>query len=235
MVFAGIDYVFGEAEPVGPPGLAVCRNRADEKVAGPALDYIIAELDAKVLYRYFDNKLSLLVRVLHRPYSRFVESFAAHLHLDGCGPSRLKFRPADTDYRGGDFAVRLENEFPAALLCFPCADEKVRELPVSIDDDIDAVFTDIRALAAGQHGNKKTIKNQEHEPFHKVNFSHILMYAAIKKEASLSTCLMANYCWPWPRQTNYLRRRRKRPPKPSKKIVIGSGTIVTFTEATGVV
>ena len=59
VVFAGIDYVFGEAEPVGPPGLAVRGNRADEKVAGPALDYIIAELDAKVLYRYFDNKLPL--------------------------------------------------------------------------------------------------------------------------------------------------------------------------------
>ena len=161
MKFLGIDDVFGEAEPVGPPGLAVCGNRAYEKVTGPAFDDVVTEFDAKVVYCYFDDKLPLLVGVLHCPQARFVNSFAAHLHLYSGSPARLKFCPADTDYRGGDFAVRLEDEFPAAFGRSPCADEKIRELPDAVDSDLDAVFVSRRVPAAGQCNGEKKINQQE--------------------------------------------------------------------------
>ena len=59
VILGGIDYVFGEAEAVGPPGFAVRGDRANEKVAGPAFNDVVAERDAEVVYRYFDNKLPL--------------------------------------------------------------------------------------------------------------------------------------------------------------------------------
>ena len=173
MVFFGIDYIFREAEPVGPPGPAVCGNRAYEKVARPAFDDIVAELDAKVVYCYFDDKLSLPVGVLNRPQSRFVNSFAAHLHRHGGRPAGLEFCPADTDNRGGDFAVRLEDEFPAAFVCFPGADEKIRELPVAVDSDLDAVFVSRRILAAVDRCCEENKNQQEHESFHKANFRRL--------------------------------------------------------------
>jgi hypothetical protein len=169
MVFFGIDYVFGEAEAVGPPGPAVCGNRAYEKVSGSAFYDIIAELDSEVVYRYFDDKLPLLVGILNRPRAWFVNSFAAQLHRhDGC-PARLEFRPADTDYRGGDFAVRLEDEFPAAFVRLPCADEESGELP-AVYGDLDAVFVGRGTPAAGQHSSEENINQQENESFHKTNF-----------------------------------------------------------------
>ncbi len=170
MIFLGIDDVFGEAEPVGPPGLAVFGNRAYEKVACPALYDIVAEFDAKVVYCYFDDKLSLLVRILHRPKARLINAFTAHLHRYGCRPARLQFCPADTDNRGGDFAVRLEDEFPAAFVCFPCADEKIRKLPVAVDCDLDAVFVSRRTLTAAKRNGEENINQQEYESFHKWNF-----------------------------------------------------------------
>ena len=190
MVFACIDYVFRETEAVGPPGLAVGGDCADEKVACPAFYDVIAELDAKMIYRYFDDKLPLIVRILHRPHAGLVNAFAAHLHGHDGSPARLEFCPADADYRGGDFAVRLEGEFPAAFLGFPRADEKVRELPISVGDDLDAAAG--RAPAATQSSGNENVNHQKHESLHKVNFSRTLIYAAIKKEASLSTCLLAN-------------------------------------------
>ena len=108
MKFIGVDDIFREAEPVGPPGFAVCGNRADEKVAGPAFDDIVAKLDAKVVYCYLYDKLPLLMRILHRPYARLVNSFAAHLHRHGGFFARPEFYPADADYSRGNFAVRLE-------------------------------------------------------------------------------------------------------------------------------
>ena len=170
MEFIGIDYVFGEAEPVGPPGPAVCGNRAYEKVPSPAFDDIVAKFDAKAVYCYFDDKLSLLVGVLNRPHSRFVNSFAIQLHRYGGFPAGLEFCPADTDCRGGNFAVRLENEFPAAFLRLPCTDEKIRELPDAVDGDLDAVFVSRRTPAAGQRSSEENINQQENESFHKTNF-----------------------------------------------------------------
>jgi len=170
MVFVGIDYIFGEAEPVGPPGPAVCGNRAYEKVAGSAFDDIVAKLDAEVLYRYLDDKFPLLLGVLNRPRAGFVDSFAAHLHGHGGCPAGLEFCPADADCRGGDFAVRLEDKFPAAFVRFPCADEKSRELPVAVYGDLDAVFVGRGTPAAGQRGSEKNINQQENESFHKTNF-----------------------------------------------------------------
>jgi len=170
MIFFGIDDIFGEAESVGPPGPAVRGDRAYEKVACPALYDIVAELDSEVVYRYLDDKLPLLVRILHRPRAGFVNSFAAHLHRHGGSPAGLEFCPADADYRGGDFAVRLEDEFPAAFVRLPCADEKGRELPVAVYGDLDAVFVGRGTPAAGQRGNEKNINQQENESFHKTNF-----------------------------------------------------------------
>lgn len=157
MIFFGIDDIFGEAEPVGPPGLAVCGNRAYEKVTGPAFDDIVAELDAKVVYCYLDDKLPLLVGILNGPQARFVNSFAAQLHGHGGFPAGLEFCPADADYRGGDFAVRLEDEFPAAFVRFPCADEKIGELTVAVDGDLDAVIVSRLAPAAGQRSSEENI------------------------------------------------------------------------------
>ena len=171
MVFLGIDDVFGEAEPVGPPGQAVFGDRAYEKVAGPALYDIVAEFDAETVYRYLNDKLPLLMRILNRPQARFVNSFAALLHRYGGRPARLEFCPADAYYRGGNFAVRLEDEFPAAFGCSPCADEKIRELPVAVDGDLDAVFVSRRILTAGKHSSEGNINQQEHESFHNNNFS----------------------------------------------------------------
>jgi len=170
MVFIGIDYIFGEVEPVGPPGSAVRGDRANEKVAGPAFDDIVAKLDSEVVYRYFDDKFALFVRILNRPWAGFVDSFAAHLHRYGGSPAGLEFCPADADYRGGDFAVRLEDEFPAAFVGLPCADEKIRELPVAVDGDFDAVFVCRRTPAAGQRNSEENIDQQENESFHKSNF-----------------------------------------------------------------
>jgi hypothetical protein len=171
MVFTSIDNIFGEAEPVGPPGPAVGGDRADEKVAGPAFYDVVAELDAEGVYRYFDDKLPLLVRILHRPYTRFVNAFAAHLHRHGGSPAGLKFCPADADYCGGDFAVRLEDEFPAAFFGPPCADEKFRELFVTVDNDIDAVAG--QTSAAAKRGSEEHIHNQQHESLHKLNFRRL--------------------------------------------------------------
>ena len=173
MVFLGIDYIFGEAEPVGPPGLAVCGDRAYEKVAGLALYDIVAKLDSEAINCYFDDKLPLLVGVLNSPQAGFVNSFAAQLHGHGGSPARFQFCPADTGYRGGNFSVRLEYEFPAAFFCFPCADEKGRELPVAVDGDLDAVFVSRRILTAGQRGSEENINQQEHESFHKSNFRRL--------------------------------------------------------------
>lgn len=168
MIFLGIDDVFGEAEPVGPPGLAVCGDRAYEKVARPAFDDIVAELDAKVVYCYFDDKLSLPVRILNRPKARLINAFTAHLHRDSGSPARLEFCPAEADCGGGNFAVRLENEFPAAFVCFPCADEKIRELLDAIDGDFDAVAD--RTPAAGKCDSKENTNQQENKSFHNSNF-----------------------------------------------------------------
>jgi len=170
MVFVGIDYIFGEVKAVGPPGSAVRGDRAYEKVAGPAFDDVVAELDSEVVYRYFNDKLPLFVRVLNRPQARFVNAFAAQLHRYGSGPAGLEFCPADADYRGGDFAVRLEDEFPAAFVCFPCADEEGGELPVAVYGDLDAVFVCRRTPAAGQRNSEENIDQQENESFHKSNF-----------------------------------------------------------------
>jgi len=101
-----------------------------------------------MVYRYFDDKLPLLMRILNRPRAGFVNTFAAHLHRHGCSPAGLEFCPAYTDYRRGDFAVRLEDEFPAAIFGLPCADEKGRELPVAVDGDFDAVIVSRRTPAA---------------------------------------------------------------------------------------
>ena len=170
MVFFGIDYIFGEVEPVGPPGPAVGGDRADEKVSGPALYDIVAEFDSEAVYGYFDNKLPLLRGILNRPRAGLVDSFAAYLHRYGGGPAGLEFCPADTDYRGGDSAIRLEDEFPAAFVRFPCADEKGRELPAVIDDDLDAVFVGRGVPTAGQCEGEENINQQENESFHKTNF-----------------------------------------------------------------
>ena len=158
MVFIGIDDIFGEAEPVGPPGRAVRRNRAYEEVASPALYDIITEFDAKLVYCYFYDKLPLLVRILNRPQSRLINTFAAHLHRDSGSPARLEFCPADTGYRGGNFAVRLEDEFPAAFFGFPCADQKIREMLDAVDGDFDAVAG--RTPAAGNRGGEENTKQQ---------------------------------------------------------------------------
>ena len=171
MVFVSVDDVFGEAEPVGPPGRSVRRNRAYEKVACPTFDDIIAELDTKVVYRYLNDKLALLMRILHRPKARLVNSFTAHLHRHSGCPSRLQFYSTDTGYRGGNFAVRLEDEFPAAFFCFPCTDEKIRELPDAVDCDFYAVAG--RAPAAGKHNGKKYPKQQENISFHNTNFRRL--------------------------------------------------------------
>ena len=173
MIFLGIDDVFGEAEPVGPPGLAVCGDRSYEKVAGPALYDIIAKLDSEAINCYFDDKLPLLVGVLNRPWAGFVDSFAAQLHGYGGCPARLQFYPADAGYSGGNFSVRLEDEFPAALFRFPCADEKGRELPVAVYGDLDAVFVGRGTPAAGQRSSEENINQQEHESFHKSNFRRL--------------------------------------------------------------
>ena len=173
MIFLGIDDIFGEAEPVGPPGLAVCGDRTYEKVACPALYNIVAELDSEAINCYFDDKLPLLVGVLNSPQAGFVNSFAAQLHGHGGCPARLQFSPADAGYRGGDFSVRLEDEFPAAFFCFPCADEKGRELPVAVDSDLDAVFVSRRILTAGHRDSEENINQQEHESFHKSNFRRL--------------------------------------------------------------
>ena len=173
MVFVGIDYIFGEVEAVGPPGSAVRGDRAYEKVAGPAFDDIVAKLDSEVVYRYFDDKLPLLLGVLNRPRPGFVDSFAAHLHRDDGCPAGLEFCPAEADYRGGDFAVLLEDEFPAAFIRLPCADEKGRELPVAVYGDLDAVFVGCGTPAAGQRGSEKNINQQENESFHKANFRRL--------------------------------------------------------------
>ena len=170
MKFFGIDDVFGKAEPVGPPGSAVCGNRAYEKVASPALYDIVAKLDAETVYCYFDDKLPLPVGVLNRPKARLVNSFAAHLHRHGGSPAGLQFCPADTDYRGGNFAVRLEDEFPAAFFCLPRADEKGRELPVAVNGNLDAVFVAGGTPTAGQRSSEKKINQQEYKPLHKLNF-----------------------------------------------------------------
>jgi len=171
MIFAGIDYIFGETEAVSPPGIAVGGNRADEKVTSPSFYDIVAELDAEAVYRYFDDKLPLVVRVLHRPLPRFVDSFSAHLHRHGGCAARLKFCPAYTDYRGGDFAIRLEDEFPAAFFGFPCADEEFRELFVVVNNDLDAVTG--RTSAAAKRGSEEHIYNQGHESLHKLNFKRL--------------------------------------------------------------
>jgi len=173
MIFFGIDDIFGEVEPVGPPGPAVRGDRANEKVAGPALYDIVAEFDSEVVYRYFDNKLPLLVGVLNRPRPGFVNSFAAQLHRHGSLPAGLEFCPADTDYRGGDFAIRLEDEFPAAFVRFPCADEESRELPVAVYGDLDAVFVSRLTLTAGQRSSEENINQQENESFHKTDFRRL--------------------------------------------------------------
>jgi hypothetical protein len=173
MIFLGIDDIFGEAEPVGPPGLAVCGDRAYEKVSGTALYDIVAEFDAKVVYCYFDDKLPLLVGVLNSPQAGCVNSFSTHLHWHGGFPARLQFCPADAGYRGGDFSVRLEDEFPAAFFCFPCADEKGRELPVAVDCDLDAVLVNRRTPAAGQRSSEENINQQEYKSFHKSNFRRL--------------------------------------------------------------
>jgi len=173
MVFAGIDDIFGEAEAVGPPGLAVCGNRAYEKVASPATYDIVAELDAEVVYRYFDDELPLLAGILHRPQARLVNAFAAHLHWHGGSPAGLEFCPADTDNRGGDFTVRLEDELPAAFFGLPCADEKGRELPAVVDDDFDAVFVSGGTPAAGKHGGEENIHQQKKQSLHKLNFRRL--------------------------------------------------------------
>ena len=89
LVFFGIDYIFGEVEPVGPPGPAVRRDRAYEKVSCPALYDIVAEFDSEVVYRYFDNKLPLLRGILNRPRAGLVDSFAAYLHRYGGCPAGL--------------------------------------------------------------------------------------------------------------------------------------------------
>jgi len=123
-----------------------------------------------MVYRYFDDKFPLLRGILHSPQARFVNSFAAHLHgYCGC-PAGLEFCPADTDYRGGDFTIRIEDEFPAAIFGLPRADEKGRELPVAVDGDLDAVIVGRLAPAAGQRGGEENINQQENESFHKVNF-----------------------------------------------------------------
>lgn len=167
MEFVSIDYIFGEAEPVGPPGVTVSRYRADEKVTDSALYDIVAEFDVKLVYRYLDDKLTLLVRILHRPRSRLINTFAAHLHGDNGRPARLEFCPADTDYGGGDFAIRLEDEFPVSFFGLPRADEKIRELLDTVDGNFYAVAG--RVLAAGIDHSEKYIKH-EHESFHNLNF-----------------------------------------------------------------
>ena len=171
MIFVGIDYIFGEVEAVGPPGSAVCGNRAYEKVAGPAFDYVVAELYAEVVYRYLDDKLPLLVRILNRPRAGFVNSFAAHLHRDSGSPARLEFSPAEADCCGGDVAIRLEDEFPAAFFGLPCASEKIRELLDAVNGDFDAVAD--RIPAAGKRDGKENIYKQENESFHKSNFRRL--------------------------------------------------------------
>jgi len=113
--------------------------------------------------------------ILNRPQAGFVNAFTAHLHGYGGCSAGLEFCSAYTDYRGGDFAVRLEDEFPAAIFGFPCANEKGRELPVSVDGNLDAVIVGRRAPAAGQRGGEGNCK-----------------ICRNKKEASLSTCLPAN-------------------------------------------
>ena len=170
MIFVSIDYIFWEAEAVGPPGPAVRGNRAYEKVACSAFYDIVAELDSEVVYRYLDDKLPLLMRILNRPRAGFVNSFAAHLHRHGGCPAGLEFCPAEADYRGGDFAVLLEDEFPAASVCLPCTDEESGELSVAIDGDLDAVFVGRRIPASGQSGSEENINQQENESFHKANF-----------------------------------------------------------------
>jgi len=171
MIFVGIDYIFGEVEAVGPPGSAVCGNRAYEKVAGPAFDDVVAELYAEVVYRYLDDKLPLLVGVLNRPQARFVNAFAAQLHRDSGSPARLEFSPAEADCCGGDVAIRLEDEFPAAFFGLPCASEKIRELLDAVNGDFDAVAD--RIPAAGKRDGKENIYKQENESFHKSNFRRL--------------------------------------------------------------
>jgi len=173
MVFAGIDYIFGEAEAVGPPGLSVRGDRADEKVAGPATYDIVAELDSEVVNRYFDDEFPLVVRILHRPEAGFVNSFASHLHRYGGSSARLEFCPAYADYRGGDFSVRLEDEFPAAFFGLPCADEEIGELPAVVDDDFDAVFVSCGTPATSQDGGEENIYQQKNQSLHKLNFRRL--------------------------------------------------------------
>ncbi len=115
----------------------------------------------------------MLVRILHRPQSRFVNSFAAHLHRHGGSPARLEFSPAEADYRGGNFAIPLEDEFPTAFFGLPCTDEKIRELPATIDGDLDAVFVNRGTLTAAKLNRDENENQQEHESFHKVNFRRL--------------------------------------------------------------
>jgi hypothetical protein len=173
VIFGGINRVFGEAEAVGPPGFAVRGDRADEKVAGPTFNDVVAERYVEVVYRYLDDKLPLLGGILHRPGPGFVNAFAAHLHRHDSSAARPEVRPADADYGGGDFAVRLEGEFPAAFFCFPRADEKGRELPAAVNGDLDAVFDSGCAPAAGRDSSKEKTSNQEYKSFHRVNFRRL--------------------------------------------------------------
>ena len=172
MKFIGINNVFREAEPVCPPGLAVSRDRADEKVAGAAFYNVVTKLDTEMVYCYFDDKLSLLIRILHRPLPGFVNALATHLHGHGDFPARPEFYSADTDCCGGDLTVRLENESPAAFFSFPGADEKVRELTVaSINDDLDAVAG--RTPAAVRCNDEDNIYKQEYKSLHTTNFKRL--------------------------------------------------------------
>jgi hypothetical protein len=134
---------------------------------------IVAEFDSEAVYRYLDDKLPLLVGVLNRPQAGFVNSFATQLHRHGGFPARLQFYPADADYRRGDFAVRLEDEFPAAFVCLPSADEKGRELLDAVDCDFDAVFVSRRTLTTSQRDSEENINQQERESFHKSNFRRL--------------------------------------------------------------
>ena len=129
---------------------------------------VFAEFNPKAIYRYFDDKLPLLMRILHRPQPRLVNTFAAHLHRYCSGPTRLQFDPADADNRGGDFAVRLEDEFPAAFFCLPRADEKIGKLLNAVNGDLDTIAG--RTSAAGIRDSEKNTKQQQHESFHKINF-----------------------------------------------------------------
>lgn len=152
-MFLRIRNVFREAEPFSRPQAAVYGDRADEKIPGPASQHAVTKFDTKIVYRDLDDQLSPLLGVLNCPQARLEYSFAAQLHRDSGYLPRFQSRPAETDYRRGNCPIRLKNKFPCTVIGFPSANEKIRKLPVTVDDYFDTTVVPGRILTAVEQEN----------------------------------------------------------------------------------